>query len=132
MRSSGALWIGDVGQDEWEEIDYAPPATGGQNWGWNLWEGDHPYPVGAPAPSRAGFTFPVLEYPHSEGISVTGGYVYRGSRYPALVGTYLYADFARGWIGGIRLEAPDGTKRAAPEKRRLLETCHSAVQLRNR
>jgi glucose/arabinose dehydrogenase len=120
--SGGALWIGDVGQDEWEEIDYAAPGKGGQNWGWNLWEGDHPYPVGAPAPQREGFTFPVLEYPHSEGISVTGGYVYRGSRYPALVGTYLYADFAQGWIGGIRLQAPDGTPRAAPEKRRLLDT----------
>jgi glucose/arabinose dehydrogenase len=120
--SSGALWIGDVGQDEWEEIDYAPPATGGQNWGWNLWEGDHPYPVGAPAPSRSGYSFPVLEYPHSEGISVTGGYVYRGKRSPALVGTYLYADFGSGWIGGIRLESPDGAPAAAPEKLVLLKT----------
>ncbi len=120
--SSGALWIGDVGQNAWEEIDYAEPATGGQNWGWNLWEGDHPYPADAPATSRAGYSFPVLEYPHPTGSSVTGGYVYRGDRYPALVGAYLYADFGAGWIGGIRLEAPDGTPRTTPEKRVLLKT----------
>jgi glucose/arabinose dehydrogenase len=120
--SDGALWIGDVGQDAWEEIDYAPAGSNGQNWGWNLWEGDHRYPAGAPAISRTGFTFPVLEYPHPTGESVTGGYVYRGSRYPALVGTYLYADFTNGWIGGIRLDAPGGARLAQPEERTLLQT----------
>ncbi len=120
--SGGALWIGDVGQNQWEEIDYAPAATGGQNWGWNLWEGDHRYPAGAPDISRDGFTFPVLEYPHPTGDSVTGGYVYRGTRYPALVGTYLYADFTRGWIGGIRLHSADGSPLKQPEKRVLAET----------
>ena len=127
--SSGALWIGDVGQGEWEEIDFAPAGTGGQNWGWNLWEGDHRYPPGAPAMSRDGFSFPVLEYAHPKGDSVTGGYVYRGSAYPALVGTYLYADFGKGWIGGIRLDAPDGTPLAEPEERTLLETRDAAVEL---
>ncbi len=120
--SGGALWIGDVGQNEWEEIDYAPAATGGQNWGWNLWEGDHRYPAGAPDISRNGFTFPVLEYPHPTGESVTGGYVYRGSRYPALVGTYLYADFTKGWIGGIRLDSADGRPLEKPEERVLAQT----------
>jgi glucose/arabinose dehydrogenase len=120
--SGGALWIGDVGQNEWEEIDYAPAATGGQNWGWNLWEGDHRYPAGAPGISRNGFTFPVLEYPHPTGESVTGGYVYRGSRYPALAGTYLYADFTKGWIGGIRLDSADGRPLEKPEERVLAQT----------
>jgi glucose/arabinose dehydrogenase len=115
------LWIGDVGQDAWEEIDVAPAGVGGQNWGWNLWEGTHPYPGGA-NPSRKGFTFPVAEYPHPQGESVTGGYVYRGTRQPALVGTYLYADFVKGWIGGVRLDSPDGTPRAAPEDQVLLKT----------
>jgi glucose/arabinose dehydrogenase len=120
--SGGAMWIGDVGQDAWEEIDYAPPATGGQNWGWNLWEGDHRYPPDAAPISRNGFVFPILEYSHPTGESVTGGYVYRGSRYPALVGTYLYADFTKGWIGGIRLAGADGRPLAQPEKSTLLST----------
>ncbi len=83
-----ALWIGDVGQNAWEEIDVAPPGSSGQNWGWNLWEGTHPYPAGS-APTRNGFTFPIAEYPHPQGESVTGGYVYRGTRQPAMVGTYV-------------------------------------------
>jgi glucose/arabinose dehydrogenase len=116
-----ALWIGDVGQDAWEEIDVAAPGVGGQNWGWNLWEGTHPYPVGA-TPSRSGFTFPIAEYPHPQGEAVTGGYVYRGARQPALVGTYVYGDFVKGWLGGIRVNAPDGTPLAAPENRVLLQT----------
>ena len=119
--SSGALWIGDVGQDAWEEIDYAPASVGGQNWGWNVWEGNHPYPRDA-APARTGFTFPVAEYPHPEGESVTGGYVYRGSKQPALVGTYLYADFVKGWLGGVRLDSPGDTPSAAPEAQVLLKT----------
>ena len=119
--SSGALWIGDVGQDAWEEIDVAPPGVGGQNWGWNLWEGTHPYPPGS-SPSRAGFTFPIFDYPHPQGETVTGGYVYRGSRYPALVGTYLFADYIKGWIGGIRTTAPDGSALRSPQEATLLTT----------
>jgi glucose/arabinose dehydrogenase len=118
---SGAMWIGDVGQDAWEEIDFAEAGTGGQNWGWDRWEGNHPYPASA-TPPRAGFTFPVAEYPHPQGESVTGGYVYRGTKQPILVGTYLYADFIKGWLGGVRLDSPDGTPRAAPEDQVLLQT----------
>jgi hypothetical protein len=115
------MWIGDVGQDAWEEIDFAETGTGGQNWGWNRWEGSHPYPASA-TPPRAGFTLPVAEYPHPQGESVTGGYVYRGTKQPILVGTYLYADFIKGWLGGVRLDSPDGTPRAAPEDQVLLQT----------
>jgi glucose/arabinose dehydrogenase len=119
--SGGALWIGDVGQNLWEEIDVAPAGVGGQNWGWSVWEGDHPYPPGS-SPSRAGFSFPIFDYPHPQGEAVTGGYVYHGSRYPALVGTYLFADYIKGWIGGIRMAAPDGSPLPSPAEATLLQT----------
>jgi glucose/arabinose dehydrogenase len=118
--STGALWIGDVGQDEWEEIDIAPGGVGGQNWGWNQWEGLHAYPPGSTG-SRAGYAFPVYDYPHPDGESITGGYVYRGSKYPALVGTYLYADFEKGWLAGLRTTAPDGKPLPRAQSRRLLD-----------
>jgi len=95
-RGSGDLWIGDVGQGAWEEIDYAPAGTpGGLNFGWRDCEGAHrqlPYTCDLNDPD---LTFPVLEYPHNStgGFSVTGGYVYRGSRAPSLYGAYLYADY---------------------------------------
>jgi glucose/arabinose dehydrogenase len=117
--STGALWIGDVGQDAWEEVDVASAGTGGQNWGWNRWEGLHAYPRGSTR-SRASYAFPVYDYPHPDGESITGGYVYRGSKYPALVGTYLYADFVKGWLAGLRTTAPNGTPLAKAQSRRLL------------
>jgi len=117
--STGALWIADVGQDAWEEVDYAPPGEKGTNWGWHLWEGTHPYPPGAKR-SRAGFAFPLLDYPHPTGESITGGYVYRGHDFPALVGTYLYADFIKGWVGGIRITAADGSALAVPQAATLV------------
>lgn len=126
--SSGALWIGDVGQDAWEEIDAVSAeslaATSGAtlNFGWNVLEGTHPYTRGLSATYRTGPTVaPLHEYPHPKGESVTGGYVYRGKDYPALVGTYLYADFVKGWVGGIRLESPSGELLAKPERRVLMQ-----------
>lgn len=107
-RQTNALWIGDVGQNAWEEIDYVPWDTAsGRNFGWNRWEGNHPYPPGGKS-SRRGFTFPAIEYGHDQGDSVTGGYVYRGTRYPALVGTYLYADFGSGRVWGARTAPKSG------------------------
>jgi glucose/arabinose dehydrogenase len=88
-RATGRMFIGDVGQDSWEEIDLGGP---GLNFGWNLAEGAHCYPPGASC-SFAGLTLPVTEYDHSQGCAVTGGYVYRGSRVPALAGKYLFGDF---------------------------------------
>jgi glucose/arabinose dehydrogenase len=117
--STGALWIGDVGQDAWEEIDVAPKGVGGQNWGWNRWEGLHPYGSQSPA-RRASYAFPVAEYPHPDGESITGGYVYRGSKYPSLAGTYLYADFENGWLSGLRATTPNGRPMAKPDTRTLL------------
>lgn len=115
---TGDLWIGDVGQNAWEEIGFVArdeALAGGVNHGWNAWEGTRPYPPDA-TPGRGGFTFPVVEYGHDEGNSVTGGYVYRGKKYPALVGTYLFADFGAGWVAGAEADgagaalASDGKK----------------------
>lgn len=120
-RADGTVWIGDVGQNAYEEIDAVSTETvAGANFGWNRWEGDHAYPEGSRAATE-GHTFPVFEYSHDEGNSVTGGYVYRGTAEPELAGTYLYGDFGAGWIGGIRLTAPDGATLEEPEQRRLLE-----------
>lgn len=105
-RETGDLWIGDVGQNEWEEIDVVLHAdlSSSPNFGWNRWEGTHPF-RGGDAGDRASMKFPVIQYDHDEGQSVTGGYVYRGSRHPAMRGTYLFADYSTGWIAGTRLPA---------------------------
>jgi glucose/arabinose dehydrogenase len=95
-RSTGALFIADVGQSRYEEIDREPPAyAGGRNYGWNVMEGKHCY--NASSCSTSGKTLPVAEYGHTGGnCSITGGYVYRGSAYPALAGQYVLADFCSG------------------------------------
>jgi glucose/arabinose dehydrogenase len=103
-RATGDLYIGDVGQSQWEEIDVAPAAGGagrGTNFGWNVMEGSHCY--GSGDCSRSGLALPVLEYDHGQGCSVTGGYVYRGSAIPALQGHYFYADYCGGWVRSFRL-----------------------------
>jgi len=108
-RASGDLWIGDVGQDAWEEVDHAPRGQGGQNYEWNLREASHPYNGGT---RPAGGVDPVYEYGHDGGnCSITGGYVYRGSRLGGLVGQYLFADFCVGRVfalsaGGARAIGP--------------------------
>jgi glucose/arabinose dehydrogenase len=89
-RQTGDLWIGDVGQNTWEEIDVQPAGSkGGQNYGWNRMEGNHPYRGSAPAHAVG----PIYEYNHSGGgCAVVGGYVYRGSAIPELRGAYLFGD----------------------------------------
>lgn len=98
------LYIGDVGQGSWEEIDVL--ATGGVNLGWSIMEGTHCYNP-ASGCDRSGLVLPVLEYGHGEGCSVTGGYVYRGSAIPELDGHYFYGDFCSGWVRSFRY-AGDG------------------------
>ncbi len=94
---TGDLYLGDVGQGDWEEVDFLPAGTpGGANFGWNLMEGTHPY-NGA---DSAELTAPVAEYAHGEGCSVTGGAVYRGAM-PAWQGVFLYGDFCSGRIWGL-------------------------------
>jgi glucose/arabinose dehydrogenase len=94
-RGTGDLWIGDVGQGEWEEIDVASGGgDGGDNYGWRRMEGTHRYGGGTPP---AGHHGPVYEFSHEGGnCSVTGGYVYRGTRIPDLRGAYVFADFCVG------------------------------------
>jgi glucose/arabinose dehydrogenase len=97
-RSTGDLYIGDVGQGNWEEIDFLPAGSpGGANFGWDHREGAHDYEGGGPE----GMIDPVAEYSHPEGgCSVTGGYVYRGSL-PEWNGIYIYADYCTGLIWGL-------------------------------
>jgi glucose/arabinose dehydrogenase len=100
-RETGDLWIGDVGQNSLEEIDFQPAdSKGGENYGWNSLEGTQPYAGGAPED----VVLPVDEYPTSEGCAVTGGYVYRGLAIPNLYGAYLYGDFCAGFVRGIVLK----------------------------
>ena len=94
--ASERLYIADVGQDMWEEVDVAPATQGGQNYGWNIMEGMHCY--NASSCTEQGLTLPVLEYSHAEGCSITGGFVYRGARVPGLVGRYFYSDFCSGFL----------------------------------
>ncbi len=95
-RPTGLLYIADVGQNAWEEVDVAPASQAGVNYGWPIMEGAHCY---RPNPcSSTGLVLPVIEYDHSEGCSIIGGFVYRGSRWPSLAGQYFYSDYCSGWM----------------------------------
>lgn len=110
-RQTGDLWVADVGQDLWEEIDLV---TNGGNYGWSVRESMHPY---KPGPEGAKYIDPIIEYPHrpnlkseamypdhSTGVSVTGGYVYRGKKFPTLNGIYIYGDYGTGTFWGLRYD----------------------------
>ncbi|MCS6936162.1 MAG: PQQ-dependent sugar dehydrogenase [Candidatus Bipolaricaulota bacterium] len=99
-RLTGDLFIADVGQNNWEEVNFqAANSAGGQNYGWRLMEGAHCY--NPPTNCNDGtLTLPILEYSHAFGCSITGGYRYRGTKIPVLYGAYLYGDYCSGRIWG--------------------------------
>jgi glucose/arabinose dehydrogenase len=99
-RRTGDLYIADVGQRLWEEIDFQHAGSpGGENYGWNRTEGSHCYD--ADTCDMSDLTAPVHEYGHDAGCSVTGGYVYRGTGSPGLFGVYLFGDYCSGRIWGL-------------------------------
>jgi glucose/arabinose dehydrogenase len=110
-RKTGGLYVGDVGQDEWEEIDYGAPGRGGLNFGWDTTEGRRCYdpPTGC---DRTGIAFPIHAYSHEAGNAVTGGYVYRGRAVPGLVGTYVFADFGSRELWGLKRDRDGAWRRS--------------------
>ncbi|MGH9868756.1 MAG: PQQ-dependent sugar dehydrogenase [Candidatus Polarisedimenticolia bacterium] len=126
---TGDLYVADVGQSCWEEINYVAAPGGGRNYGWRVMEGNHCFDPAAPSNcdpngltcgssplcNDPGLTSPAVEIYHGEACSATGGYVYRGCQLPAVAGTYFYGDFCYGWVrsfkmvGGAATEAMDRT-----------------------
>jgi glucose/arabinose dehydrogenase len=98
--ATGDMWIGDVGQNAWEEVDHEPARSGGRNYGWNRREGRHDFDGERPA----GAVDPVIEYGREGGAcTVIGGSVYWGRRIPGLRGAYLYGDYCAGWVRAARV-----------------------------
>jgi glucose/arabinose dehydrogenase len=100
-RQTGDLYIADVGQSDYEEVNLQlASSTGKENYGWNIMEGSHCYPPGSTC-DPSGLTLPIYEYTHGEGCSVTGGYVYRGEAFPAMAGVYVFGDYCSGRMWGL-------------------------------
>ena len=97
---TGLLYVADVGQDAREEVDVVPANQGGVNYGWNIMEGFACY--NASSCDQTGLQKPVIDYPHSPGCSITGGYVYRGSDIPDIRGHYFYSDYCAGFLKSLR------------------------------
>ena len=116
-RKTGDLYIADVGQNIWEWVHVIPAKKlkGPHNLGWNITEGTSCF--NAESCKKAGITMPVVEYPHSEGCSITGGYVYRGKALPELDGVYFYSDYCTAILRSFRYKearrSTSGTGRTA-------------------
>jgi hypothetical protein len=95
------MYVTDVGQHEWEEINVVPAGAASVNFGWNVMEGSHCF--NADTCDTAELNAPILEYSHSEGCSVIGGYVYRGERLTGLQGNYFFGDYCQGWVHSLRM-----------------------------
>jgi glucose/arabinose dehydrogenase len=105
-RATGDLYIGDVGQNAVEEIDFTPRASPGlENYGWDLYEGSRRYETGDAGAGR--LVFPVFEYGHDEGCTVIGGFVYRGAARPSDRGRYVLGDYCSGNIWSLRVSSGD-------------------------
>jgi glucose/arabinose dehydrogenase len=111
---TGALVIGDVGQDRFEEIDYEPANRGGRNYGWSVREGTHDYNTSRP-PAFLPLTEPIYDYPHDNAVSITGGFVYRGSALPSTYqGRYFFADLVgRVWSIALTIDPASGEAKAS-------------------
>lgn len=119
-RANGDLYIGDVGQNEWEEVDYvARRDTGMKNFGWNVYEGNAHYSDN-PLNSAGKLTAPVQVYHHTIGCSVTGGFVYRGKAVPSARGRYFYGDFCSGRMWSFKIAGGRATD-VRPGSQRLEE-----------
>jgi glucose/arabinose dehydrogenase len=114
-RQTGEMYIADVGQGQYEEVNIAPAGQGGQNYGWSIMEALHCY--NSDSCDQMGLTPPVIEYDHSQGCSITGGYVYRGAQYPTLTGIYFFGDYCSGIVWGL-----SGSANGEWHVARLLET----------
>jgi glucose/arabinose dehydrogenase len=107
-RATGDLYIGDVGQGEIEEVNFTPRSSAGlENYGWNLYEGSRRFEEGAPSTGK--LVFPVVEYSHERGCSVTGGFVYRGSVRRSERGRYVYGDYCSGIVWSFRIAGGKAT-----------------------
>jgi glucose/arabinose dehydrogenase len=125
-RETGDLYIADVGQNAWEEIDVQPGSSlGGENYGWRYMEGTHCYDPPEDCPRR-GLTLPVVEYPTPPRAAVTGGFVYRGCKMPDLRGTYFYSDYYKGFIRSFVLSngQPSRTQDVTNQLKRSHNTIH--------
>jgi glucose/arabinose dehydrogenase len=112
-RLTGDLYIADVGQNMYEEINVQPADDrGGNNYGWPIMEGLHCFPANRDC-DKDGLTLPAAEYDHAQGCSVTGGYVYRGETYPFLNGVYLFGDYCSGRIWGMVRTGTAGTSQVS-------------------
>ncbi len=111
------FWTADVGQNAWEEVNRVPADAAAVNYGWNIFEGSRHYPAGDRPMDVPGLTYPITEYDHDAGCSVTGGHVYRGASVPDLAGRYVFGDYCSGTIWSIPANA---TGPVEPEV--LLET----------
>jgi glucose/arabinose dehydrogenase len=110
----GMLYIGDVGDNTREEVNVVPATRAGVNYGWRLMEGSACFNPGSGCNTDGSLTLPALDYLHTQGCSVTGGYVYRGRAIPELTGHYLYSDYCRGWLRSFRVT---GSGAAVTEER---------------
>ncbi|HEV2121364.1 MAG TPA: PQQ-dependent sugar dehydrogenase [Chloroflexota bacterium] len=105
-RATGDLYIADVGQNAYEEVNFQPAGAGGQNYGWPRMEATHCFPPSTEC-DRSGLTIPIGEYGRTDGISITGGYVYRGQAQPQLQGAYIFGDFGSGKIWTLHRDASE-------------------------
>ena len=108
-RKTGDLYIGDVGQDKVEEIDYLRRGAGVANFGWRRYEGGGTYDASTALLKAGTYQPPVAGYSHAQGCSVSGGYVYRGTKIPAAYGRYFYGDYCSGAV--FSFEIADGHAR---------------------